>query len=151
MRIVPYERRYRCAFRDLNLEWITTHFAVEEEDRRVLDDPERHVLAPGGAILLALDGAAQPVGAGALLRVGPDVYELAKMAVSPRARGRGVGRALGEALIALARSRGATRIELLSHTSLAPALALYRSLGFREVPIGATAYRRANVRMELGL
>jgi GNAT superfamily N-acetyltransferase len=151
MRIVPYQPRYRDAFRDLNLEWITTHFEIEEEDRRVLGDPERYVLAPGGAILFALGDDGEPVGTGALLHVRAGVYELAKMAVAPRARGRGVGRALGEALVQLARDRGAARIELLSHRSLAPALALYRSLGFREVPMVATAYRRADVRMELVL
>jgi hypothetical protein len=40
---------------------------------------------------------------------------------------------------------------MVSHRSLAPALALYRSLGFREVPLGSVAYKRANLRMELPL
>jgi len=71
--------------------------------------------------------------------------------VTPRAQGRGVGRRLCAALVELARARGAHRVELVSHRSLAPALALYRSLGFREVPLGSVAYKRANIRMELPL
>lgn len=150
VRIVAYAAEHRTAFRDLNLEWIAAFFEVEPEDRRVLGDPETHVLAPGGAILMALDGD-DPVGTGALIPTGPHEYELAKMAVTPRAQGRGVGRRLCAALVELARARGAHRVELVSHRSLAPALALYRSLGFREVPLGPVAYKRANIRMELPL
>jgi putative acetyltransferase len=148
--IVPYTPGYRTAFRDLNLEWIATYFEVEPEDRKVLDDPETHVLEPGGAILMAVDGN-EPVGTGALIRTGPHEFELAKMAVTPRAQGRGVGRRVCAALIELARRKGAHRLELLSHRSLAPAISLYRSLGFQEIPLGDVPYRRANIRMELPL
>lgn len=150
IRVVPYEPAYRGSFRDLNLEWITAHFEVEEEDRRVLDDPEGEILAPGGAILIALDDGG-PIGTGALIRTGLHEFELAKMAVTAHARGRGVGRALCQALIALARERGAHRLELMSHTALAPALQLYRSLGFVEIPLGPVPYKRANIRMALEL
>ena len=150
IRVVPYEPAYRTAFRELNLEWITAYFEVEDEDRRVLDDPEKQILAPGGAILLALDGDT-PVGTGALIRTGPHEFELAKMAVTPGAQGQGIGRALGAALIALARERGAHRVELMSQTTLAPAIRLYRSLGFVEVPLGPVPYQRANIRMVLEL
>jgi putative acetyltransferase len=150
VRIVPYAPEYRTAFRDLNLEWIATYFEVEAEDRRVLGDPETHVLAPGGAILMVLDGT-EPIGTGALIPAGEHEFELAKMAVTPRARGRGIGRRLCAALVEQARAMGAHRVELVSHRSLAPAIALYRSLGFREMPLGSVAYRRANIRMELPL
>jgi len=150
IRLVPYAPVHRTAFRDLNLEWITAHFEVEEEDRRVLADPEGEILAPGGAILFALDGET-PVGTGALIPTGPHEFELAKMAVTEGARGRGIGRALCVALIALARERRAHRVELLSQTALAAAVNLYRSLGFAEVPLGAVPYKRSNIRMVLRL
>jgi ribosomal protein S18 acetylase RimI-like enzyme len=150
IRLVPYAPAYRAAFRDLNLEWITAHFDVEDEDLRVLNDPEGQILAPGGVILLALDGDT-PVGTGALIPMGPHEFELAKMGVTERARGRGIGRALCVALVALARERGAHRVELLSQTTLAPAVSLYRSLGFEEVPLGPTLYQRANIHMVLRL
>ncbi len=150
IRIVPYAPEYRTAFRDLNLEWIATYFEVEAEDRRVLGDPETHVLSPGGAILMVLDGA-DPIGTGALIPTGEHELELAKMAVTARARGRGIGRRLCVALIEQARAMGAHRVELVSHRSLAPALALYASLGFHEIPLGPVVYNRANIRMELSL
>jgi putative acetyltransferase len=150
IRLVPYAPEHRAAFRDLNVEWIVAHFELEAEDRRVLDDPEGEILARGGAILFALDGDT-PVGTGALIPTGPHEFELAKMAVTARARGRGIGRALCLALLALARERGAERVELLSQTTLAAAVNLYRSLGFEEVPLGAVPYRRSNIRMVLRL
>jgi GNAT superfamily N-acetyltransferase len=92
-----------------------------------------------------------PVGACALIRGDDGSVELAKMAVDAAARGRGIGRALGEAAIARARALGATRVELLSNTVLAPAIALYRALGFVEAPMHDTEYERANIRMVLDL
>jgi GNAT superfamily N-acetyltransferase len=73
------------------------------------------------------------------------------MAVTPVAQGHGIGALLGRAAIERARQLGARWIELLSNTSLAPALHLYRKLGFVEVPLGASDYRRADIRMVLKL
>ncbi|MGH7622684.1 MAG: GNAT family N-acetyltransferase, partial [Gemmatimonadaceae bacterium] len=79
------------------------------------------------------------------------VYELAKMTVSESARGLGVGRALGNAAISHARAIGARRVELWTNDSLAPAIALYKSLGFVDAPLGHTEFERANVHMVLDL
>lgn len=150
VRIVPYSPRHRERFRQLNLAWITEHFRVEEADRRALDDPEGYILGHGGHIIMAeVDG--RIVGGCALLHNDDGSYELAKMAVDPTMRGHGVGRALGEAAIATARALGARRVELLSNTRLTPAIALYRSLGFVEVPLPANDYERANIKMILEL
>lgn len=156
MRIVAYDpasAAHQDAYRALNLAWIERHFAVEERDRRELDDPEAHVLARGGRIFVAeTDGptGVQVLGTCALLRE-HDGWELAKMAVDEAARGQGVGRALGDAAIAAARAEGAARVSLLSNTALAPAISLYRALGFVEVPLPATEYARANIAMVLEL
>ncbi len=161
VRIVPYDTTrldHREAFRDLNLAWIEAHFAVEARDRYELDDPETHIISVGGQIFMA-EGNASGAGSGAVDVLGtcallaePDgIYELAKMAVVETARGRGVGRALGEAVITAARALGATRVELLSNTVLGPAISLYRALGFVEVPLPETDYARANIKMVLEL
>jgi GNAT superfamily N-acetyltransferase len=157
IRVVPYmpgEPSHGNAFRALNLAWIEEHFAVEDRDRRELDDPESHILATGGHIFVAEAEGPEGItvlGVCALIPEHDGVYELVKMAVAREARGRGVGRALGEAVIAKARSLGAPRIELLSNTVLTPAIGLYRALGFVEVPLPATDYARANIKMVLTL
>lgn len=142
--------RHQESFRALNQEWITTHFVLEEADRLVLDDPVEGILRHGGHILMAEDGGAV-LGTCALLAGPPGEFELAKMAVAPSARGRGVGELLGRAVIERARREGAHRVELLSNTVLTPAINLYRKLGFVEVPLGPSEYSRANIRMVLEL
>jgi GNAT superfamily N-acetyltransferase len=155
-RVVPFRPAradHRTAFRELNLAWIEANFVVEPRDRHELDDPEG-ILAAGGEIFMAeaeSPGGVQLLGTCALLAEGDGAFELAKMAVRDDARGRGVGRALGDAAIAAARSRGASRVELLSNTRLEPAIALYRALGFVEVPLPRTDYTRANIKMVLAL
>jgi GNAT superfamily N-acetyltransferase len=157
VRIVAYDPvrpDHRTAFRDLNLAWIETHFVVEPRDRHELDDPEGHILALGGAVFMAeADGpmGVDVLGTCALLLEPDGAGELAKMAVRESARGRGVGRALGEKAIAVARARGMPRVDLLSNRKLAPAIALYRALGFIEAPLPATEYARANIKMTLHL
>ena len=54
--------------------------------------------------------------------------------VSDRARGAGMGRALVEAAVARARSRGCRRIELDVNEQNEAALALYRACGFTTEP-----------------
>jgi GNAT superfamily N-acetyltransferase len=157
VRVVPYAPRrpdHADAFRLLNLAWIEEHFVVEARDRHELDDPEGHILRTGGQIFMAeLDGpnGVEVVGTCALLREPDGTFELAKMAVGRTARGRGAGRALGQAAIDAARALGAPRVELLSNTALEPAIALYRALGFVEVPLPHTDYARANIKMVLEL
>jgi putative acetyltransferase len=152
-RIVAYapgREAHRVAFRELNLAWIERYFVVEARDREELDDPEGRILAHGGHIVMAEEGDAV-IGTCALIAEGDGVYELVKMAVGERGRGRGIGRALGQAVIDVARSRGGTRVELLSNTALGPAIGLYRALGFVEVPLPRTDYVRANIKMVFDL
>jgi len=142
------------AFRTLNEEWITKHFALEEADRKVLHDPQTAIVAKGGRIFVVeADGAA--VGCVALIPQAIDgEYELSKMAVSPGLRGLGIGRRLIEYAVAEARAMGATRLVLGSSTKLPNAVHLYESVGFRHVPKElqpASPYKRADVYMEMVL
>jgi GNAT superfamily N-acetyltransferase len=146
----PADTRHRQTFRDLNLAWIEKHFLVEERDRRELENPEREILEHGGRIFVAEAGE-EILGVCAVI-VEPDgVCELAKMAVAESARGRGVGKLLGEAVIEYARMVRAPYVELLSNTVLTPAMRLYNALGFVEVPLPRTDYARANIKMVLQL
>jgi GNAT superfamily N-acetyltransferase len=151
LRIVDYEPRHRDAFRDLNLAWIEEYFEVEETDRRQLSDPETSILADGGAILVA-ELESEPVAVCALIAAGPGHFELAKMGTRKDLRGSGVGRKLMLATLGKARALGAHKVSLLTHHSLAPALHLYRSVGFVEVEVPAdNPYARADVAMEMEL
>lgn len=150
VQIVPYSEQYHKAFRQLNREWITTYFSLEAEDHHALDHPDEKILQPGGAILMALYRG-EPVGCCALIRMDDATYELAKMAVSPKAQGKHIGWLLGQAVIEKARALGATKLYLESNTILKPAIGLYHKLGFERVKGPASPYKRCNIQMELHL
>jgi GNAT superfamily N-acetyltransferase len=139
------------AFRRLNEEWIIRYFALEEKDVEALSEPRRVILDRGGRILFAVRGG-EAVGCCALMAMGPGEFEVAKMAVTERARGCGIGRRLLEATIEMARAAGATRLFLETNSVLTPAIRLYESVGFRHLPPEgrkASPYARSNVQMEL--
>src|SRR5450432_1682566 len=141
------------AFRTLNEEWITRYFALEAKDREILEDPENAILRRGGYIFMVYAGGAA-IGCAALIPMGNDVYELSKMAISPRLRGLGIGRKLLEHVVAQARVMGARSLFLGSSTKLRNAVHLYESVGFRHVSseqIPQMPYTRADIFMEIQL
>lgn len=152
VKIVEYTPQYHEAFRALNKEWISTYFEMEEADYKALDNPEEYILKKGGKILVALYHD-EPVGVCALIKMNnPDYdYEMAKMAVSPKAQGKNIGWLLGQAIAAKAKELGAKKIYLESNTILKPAINLYYKLGFEKVFGLETPYKRCNIQMELVL
>ncbi len=93
-----------------------------------------HFMPPHGECMLArLDGA--PVGLVMLKPYDtPGVCELNRMYVARAARGRGVGRALCEALLARARALGYREVRLDALNERVEAVPLYRKLGFLPDP-----------------
>ena len=149
MKIVHFQTQYAAAFKELNQDWIEKYFKMEAEDYYALDHPQENIIDKGGYILIALLDDV-PVGACALKKMDHEIYdyELAKMGVSPDHQGKGIGRKLGEAILALAEEKNAKAIFLETNTKLQPAIALYHKLGFQEVKIDSSPYERSNYCME---
>ena len=148
--IVSYEPKYQDAFKGLNEEWISTYFTMEETDYKALDNPQGYILDKGGYILVALyDG--EPLGVCALIKMNDEEhdYELAKMAVSPKAQGKNIGFLLASAIVEKAKALGASKLYLESNTILKPAINLYHKLGFKKIAGKPTPYTRCNIQMEL--
>lgn len=148
MRILPFEPRHAEAWRTLNTAWISSHFTLEAKDIAVLDDPVGQILDKGGQILMAETPAGETVGCVALIALADGGFEVAKMTVSESARGTGLGRSLMQACIDRAQALGAPRLYLETNDSLTPAMTLYRSMGFVDLPARETPYARCNVWME---
>lgn len=148
--IVNFETRHRADFANLNYEWIHQYFKVEESDHKALDHPEEYIIKPGGHIFMAeLNG--EIVGTCALIKMDDERYELAKMGVSPKAQGHGIGFMLGKAIIEKARELGGKILYLESNTILTPAMRLYKKLGFKKIEQHDSPYERCNIQMEMQL
>jgi GNAT superfamily N-acetyltransferase len=136
--ILPYRDEFAPDFDRLNREWLTRFFSVEPLDEEYLRNPRKKIIAPGGEIFFARVGD-EVVGTCAAVPEGEECFELVKLAVAPRAQGRGIGRRLVERVIAFARERGARRIILWSASKLGPAVRIYEGLGFVHTPFTAPA------------
>ena len=151
VKIEAYQPKHQQAFRKLNEEWIKTYFKMEKPDYDALDNPKKYILDRGGFIFVATIDK-YVVGVCALLwREDLKVYELAKMAVDPKFRGKNIGYILGRAAIDKCVSLKADRLYLESNTILTPAIKLYEKLGFKKVAGPPTPYERCNIQMELKL
>ncbi|SHK16553.1 bifunctional helix-turn-helix transcriptional regulator/GNAT family N-acetyltransferase [Chryseobacterium polytrichastri] len=150
VQIVEYQAEYQEAFRALNEEWISTYFEMEEADYKALDNPQEYILDKGGKIFVALYND-EPLGVCALIKMNDGDYdfEMAKMAVSPKAQGKSIGWLLGQKVVDTAKELGASKLYLESNTILKPAINLYYKLGFEKVAGHATPYKRCNIQMEL--
>jgi GNAT superfamily N-acetyltransferase len=117
-------------FDDLNVRY------GEEDDGgvgwRAEVTPEK-VAPPDGAFLVAwVDG--EPVGCGALKRLGADVGEIKRMYVAKRGRRRGVARAMLTRLEDEARALGYRALQLETGEVQQEAVALYASAGWTRIP-----------------
>jgi len=87
-------------------DWLGEDFALFEQDT-----------APAGVILLVMAG---------------DALEIVYLGVLPTYRGRGIGKALGRRALTRAVARGAHRLNVTVDSANAPALTIYRRMGFSE-------------------
>ncbi len=150
--VVQYSNKYKKAFKELNIEWIEKFFKIEDADLKVLDNPKENILQKGGKILVALYEK-RVAGVCALIKLENEHYdfELAKMAVAPEFKGKGIGYALGRASVEEARILGARNLYLESNTTLKPAISLYKKLGFEKIQGLSSPYERCNIQMVLRL
>lgn len=150
IKIIPFNKTYSKDFYDLNIEWLKTYFYVEPLDEAVLSNPEEYIINKGGHIFFAkLEN--QIVGTVALMPFGKDgLFELTKMAVSPKHRGLKIGQQLIQHTIEFTKSIGLPKLVLYSSTKLENAIYIYRKYGFIEIPVEPNSpYKRSDIKMEL--
>ena len=148
--ILRYSPQLKDKFKSINVEWLERYFKVEQEDERILNNPGE-IISSGGEIFFAsIDG--NIIGTCAMIKKSEQEFELAKMAVTEKARGRQAGKKLALAAIGFAYSEGAASIVLETNQKLNAAVRLYESLGFEYVKASdESKYKRTTVKMKMDL
>lgn len=100
-------------------------------DQELATLPGKYSQPPGVILLAELDVV--PCGVVALRPLQDGIAEMKRLFVQPQARGYGLGRLLVDAVIEKARQAGYAAIRLDSLPHMESAIALYRSLGFRDI------------------
>ena len=148
--IIDYRPEHQPYFEKFNREWIEELFEMEPVDEWVLTNPDKAILQPGGAILMALYNGL-PAGTAGLRKVDDETYEFTKMAVDINFRRKGIAEAISYASFRKAKKLGATRVILYSNTLNEGAIKLYGKIGFWHVPVEDGVYKRANVKMVINI
>jgi len=149
LEILEYRPQWKRHFKELNIQWLKKYFHVEEEDKRLLSNPNETILKPGGAILFARFDS-KIVGTCALIKHSEKIYEISKLAVSPNARGFGAGIGLSRAILDRAIELGAGSVYLQTNPKLIVANHIYKVLGFRKTkkrPFDSGKYQRPTLVM----
>jgi ribosomal protein S18 acetylase RimI-like enzyme len=148
--IIAYRPEHQPYFEKFNRQWIEEWFEMEPVDEWVLTNPDKAILDPGGAILMAeYNGIV--AGTVGLRKVDEETYEFTKMAVDPAFRRKGIAAAISYASFRKAKELGARRVILYSNTLNEGAIKLYEKLGFLHVPVENDVYKRANVKMVINI
>ena len=109
-------------------EFVGSPICFESFEREIASLPGEYIC------LLVAEESGHLAGCAALRNIGEGVAEMKRLYVRPAFQGRGLGRLLAERIVHEGRVRGYQLLRLDTLPVMGSALALYRSLGFRETP-----------------
>ncbi len=112
---------------------------------RDLADLDAYYFSRGGGFIVAVAADGSIVGSCGIAPLDGSTWDLRKMYLTPEARGQGLGKRLLARILAFARSKGATRIELETASVLKEAISLYQKAGFKPIerPLAANRCDKA--------
>lgn len=146
--IIDFEAGLEKPIKDLNVEWLQKYFHVETTDIQQLSNPKSEIIDKGGKIFY-LKHNQRMIGTASLLKINETTFELAKMAITEKFQGLGLGKVLLKYCLDFAKQNHIHRLILFSNTQLAAAIHLYKKFGFVEVAMEPGHYDRANIKMVL--
>ena len=121
----------RSLFREYET-WLKLDLCFQNFEKELADLPGAYAL-PSGRLLLAFEND-QLAGCVALRELSAGVCEMKRLFLRPQFHGKGLGRQMAERIIEEARAIGYEIMRLDSlPKQMANAIALYHSLGFKEI------------------
>jgi putative acetyltransferase len=115
-----------------DIDLIERYFDQRAFDEELASLPGKYGRPQGRLLLAYLDG--KPAGCVALRDLGDGICEMKRMFVPEAFRGRGVGRALSERIIAAGKEAGYRAMRLDTSRRQSEAMRLYEQAGFRRIP-----------------
>jgi len=113
-------------------EWVGGEICFQSFECELADLPGRYA-PPSGRLFLASVGG-EPAGCAALRALDSKAGEIKRMYVRPGFRGLGVGRLLVARIVEDAQDAGYKVLRLDTLPRMSAAIAMYRALGFYEIP-----------------
>lgn len=101
-------------------------------DEEMATFPAKYSPPKGGLLLAKVDGV--PAGAVGVWQQAPGICEMKRLYLKPEFRGLDLGRRLAEGIVEEGRRLGYRAIRLDTLKTMVAAQALYRTMGFAEVP-----------------
>lgn len=149
MKIVPYEKKYKNIFIEMNKQWISNMFVIEKEDLDVLNNIEQTIEA-GGQIFFAIDDNDEVMACCMIAPLPNGEWEIEKFCARGMYTGTGAGTACLKACIDYAKERHIEKLVIVTNTKCEQAIRLYRKFGFVEVPVDREKFHfdRANIAFE---
>ena len=136
--IRPFEAVDQAVARRLILEGLGEHFGfIDETLNPDIDDITANYIVAGHVFVVVQDRN-DIVGTGALVFRGEGIGQMVRVSVRSDYRRRGIGKAVAEHLIGVARQRGLRRLLVETNSDWYDAIGLYKRLGFVE-------YRRSAI------
>ncbi len=113
-------------------DWLGEDLYFQGFEEELSGLPGEYAPPEGRLWLIEVNG--ENAGCAALRKFSDGICEMKRMYLRPHYRGRGIGRTIAERLIAEARAIGYLKMRLDTLERMKEATALYRSLGFKDIP-----------------
>lgn len=149
MKIVPYDKKYKNTFIEMNKQWISSMFVIEQEDIDMLNNIDQTIEA-GGQIFFAVNDHDEVLACCMIAPLPNGEWEIEKFCARGMYTGTGAGSACLKACMDYAKEKHVEKVVIVTNKKCEHAVHLYKKFGFLEVPVDRNKfpYDRADIAFE---